>query len=813
MLHPATRRIAASLLSAAIAAVAHAGSAEAFDGQYRLLDTGSGALTLQPGALGYLDSAEFSAGLATRLDPAAPKQSFDFRAAGGSDGLAGGLLLRQDGQERWWTGYGVGLAAEGVSIGFSAQRSGLPLWSTEAERDGSRVDLGLTVRPTPWLAAGYNLGRSESGGGRSSADQRIGIALREPLGAWGLEGALLLDGGGGYAGSELGLGGRFGAFGVRLSGSVDEAASVAAGLFASYALDGATVGLGAAADAAGGSLTERVVFHGRNPVGADLGRSAHLVLKLSGPLEQRLAGSFFGATGRPFAELLEDVRRAADDPRVSGIYLALDGCSGGLAEASELRAAIASVRAAGKRVVAYLETATLVDLYLAGAADWVVASPTLQLLRTGVGGTSYYLADLLANAGIQAQFVRTGPHKSGPEVYLQQGPSDASRAQYEAYLEAVEQELVRGIGNEDPERMARWRTLALQPPVTAAGLQEAGLVQAVLYNDEVDAAFNEAFSEPLRKREVAPWREEEAPWRPGKAIAVLHIDGEIVDVAGGLDLLGGEPVATTSAIVEAAEALRDDESVAGVIVAIDSPGGSAWASDEMAHALSGLAAKKPVVVSMGSVAASGGYYVASLGVPIFATPTTLTGSIGVYAGTFSAEGLFSRVGIQPVRIERGGATDLLGPHTWSEAERAAIERSVEATYVRFLELVAKSRGLSVERVREIAGGRIYAGTAAKELGLVDELSGFEGARLHLLEQLGLDAETTPVTHLPSHSGELSLSAGLSMLAPKPHDGAAALGREVAKVLGIEPLISLARPMLTGAEGAPMMHFDGVVPRL
>lgn len=797
-------------LAGALAFWSASATATPFDGQHRLLDAGTATLTLQPGALGFIEGGELSLGLISQLDPSAPRQSWDLRVAGGADGFAGGLLLRQDDREQWWTGYGLGFAVSGLSLGLSAQARGVPLWATAAERSERRVDAGVTLRPTGWAALAYGVGREVAGDGTTGAEQRLGAALRTQDGGWGLEGGLCFDDGGDVKSTELGLAGRFGALGLRLRGEMDTKEAVTAGLFVSYAFEGATVGLGATGDAESASIAERFSLRSRTTPGADAGSPELLAVRLSGPLEQRAIGGLFAPTGRPFADLLEDVRRAATDPRVSGVYLELDSCTGGLAQAGELRAALEEVRSAGKQVVAYLESSTLIDLYLAGSADWVAASPTLQLLKTGVGGTSYYLADLLAQAGIQAQFVRTGPHKSGPETYLMNGPSDEAREQFEAYLKAVEAELVRGIGQDDPARIDQWRKLALEAPVTADGLMAIGLVQAVGYNDQVEEAYKAAFSKRLTKRDAAPWREEEGPWAPPAAIGVLHIEGEIVDAAGGLDLLGGDPVATTRAIVEAADTLREDDAIAGAIVLVDSPGGSAWASDEMAHALKRLAAKKPVVVSMGSVAASGGYYVASLGVPIFAMPTTLTGSIGVYAGTFSVDGLFGRLGVHPVRFERGGPTDLLGPHTWSDGERAAIERSVEATYARFLALVAESRGMSVERAREIAGGRIYTGEAAKALGLVDELTGFEGARRYLLDQLGLD-EATTLVHLPSGAGELTLSAGLALLsgAPETNGGAAML--QVVDALGLRRLAKTVRPMVSGAEGAPMMHFDGFAP--
>ncbi len=803
----------AALLAALIASPV-ASAAEPDSGRLRMLDSDSSTLTLQPGALGYYQGAELSAGLATQLDPQSPAQSWDLRLAGGSDGFAGGLLLRQDLKERWWSGYGLGVAMEWLSLGVSAQRSGLPLWATKQEQASTRIDAGLGLRPASWLSVGYNVGRSATDGAAASADQRVGLAVRDPGGVWGAETALELDGGGGFAATELGLERRFGAFSVRLTGRLDDKGAAGGGLFTEYALDGAEIGVGAGGDAGGAGLFERLTLASKSAPEADFGAPKLVFVRLSGPLDERRGAGLFSTGGREFADLLEDVRRAAVDARASGIYLELDGCSGGIAQAAELRQALSELRSSGKQVIAYLESANLIDLYLAGAADWVVASPTVQIMKTGVGGTSYYLAELLEKAGIEAQFVRTGPHKSGPETYLQNGPSDEARAQYEAYLDSVSAELVEGIGHGDATLVARWRALAAAAPVTADDLKQAAIVNEIGYNDEVAASYKTTFARTLRWTESAPWREERAHrWMEEPAIGVLHIEGEIVDATSAYDLIGGDRAVSTATVVAAADALRTDASVAGVIIRIDSPGGSAWASDEMAHALKALVAAKPVVVSMGSVAASGGYYVASLGVPIYALPNTLTGSIGVYAGTFSADGLFGHLGVHPVRTERGGSTDLLGPHTWSVEERAAVQRSVDATYNRFLGLVATSRGLPRETVEALAGGRIYAGRRALELGLVDALTGFEGARQALLAQLGLDGATTPMRHLPDSSQGLSLSAGLGIAAAATSATTPPLADAVIDALGLGRLLRLARPLLSARSAAPMMHFDGQLPEL
>lgn len=194
MISLSSLRLPFAALIAALIASPVASAAEPDSGRLRMLDSDSSTLTLQPGALGYYQGAELSTGLATQLDPQSPAQSWDLRLAGGSDGIAGGLLLRQDLKERWWSGYGLGVAMEWVSLGVTAQRSGLPLWATKQEQSSTRIDAGLGLRPASWLSVGYNVGRSTTDGADASADQRLGLAVRNPGGVWGAESALELDG-------------------------------------------------------------------------------------------------------------------------------------------------------------------------------------------------------------------------------------------------------------------------------------------------------------------------------------------------------------------------------------------------------------------------------------------------------------------------------------------------------------------------------------------------------------------------------------------------------------------------------------------
>lgn len=454
-----------------------------------------------------------------------------------------------------------------------------------------------------------------------------------------------------------------------------------------------------------------------------------------------------GRSRPTFVDTVAAIRTVAYDDRFDGLYLNMGGLSAGTAQLYELRAAIREVQAEGKQVIAFFESATLRDLYVAGGADVKIASPTLSVLTTGIGITRTYYGELVNNLEIDAQFVRIAEYKSGPERYTNGEPSAESQEQVDALLDDIWSELVAGIAENFEIDDDEARELLSNGPLFAADLATAGYIDAVLYRDELAEQIGELAGREIELTSSVEPDERDPFWHIPNRIAVLHINGAIVTGQSGDGLFGTQ--AGSQTLIANCASLAADNTIDAVIVRIDSPGGSAFASDRIHRALLQLAEDKPVVVSMGDVAASGGMYVAAFGEQVFATPNTVTGSIGIYAGTLGIDGMLDFIGVNRVREERGGQSSLFDGRTWSDDDRTAVQAHIQNFYDMFLQRVADGRNLTTEEVDEIGRGRLWSGARAVDVGLADSTAGFAGAYDSLLTELELDrSDRVELVHYP-----------------------------------------------------------------
>lgn len=566
----------------------------------------------------------------------------------------------------------------------------------------------------------------------------------------------------------------------------------------------ASFGAGATFDADGGTPTLmtslEVASHG--PPGF-LHRDRFVRIDVGDELPESPSFSFRGA--QPvFTDTIAQIYRLRDDPIVGGMYLNMSGLTSGQAQLTELRQALLDFRAADKTLVVYLERATVRDLYVAGHADVVIAAPSLSILETGVGVTQTYFAELLARFDIEAQFVRVGAYKSGPERFTETGPSAPATEQLDAYLDAVWETLRDGIADNFDIPSDDAEALLSDAPIFADALLADGHVDAVLYRDELADEIDALVGRPVSVSAYSRPEVREGYWFEPNEIAVLHISGSIVMGRSGGGLLGPRTGAQT--IVDTARALAVDPNVEGVIVRVDSPGGSAEASDRIQRALTELARHKPTIVSMGDVAASGGIYVASFGVPIYTSPNTLTGSIGIYAGTVAIDGLLDRVGIHRERSTRGGPSDLFEARRWSEEEVAAVRAHIENAYETFLERIAEARSMSRDDVDAVAQGRIWSGDAALAAGLVDATTGFAGALDDVRNRTGLLDRPYTLAHYPRPRPSLH-----ALLPDLPQMGVSTNDLDDATALlqglGLDRIFRALAPMMLATPNAPMAHLE------
>jgi len=479
-----------------------------------------------------------------------------------------------------------------------------------------------------------------------------------------------------------------------------------------------------------------------------------LALRLEPPLDEtRAAGApWRRARGPTLLEALRATDAAARDPQVAGVVVRLAGAPAGWAAAAALRRALDAVRAAGKPVVAYGERIGQPEYFVASGADRLWLPETGSLALVGLRSEGVYLKGLLDRLDVRADVVRVGSHKTAAEALTRQGMSPESREQVEAYLDDVFAELVDAIARGRRLEPAAVRARIDAGPYGARGACEAGLADACRYPDELEAALAElapatgeppAQGGPPRARLVDAigydaLRAGDPGWRPLLRdlphVAYLAAGGAIHRRAS----LGG---ISAESWVSLLRRLREDALVRAVVLRIASPGGDALASDLLWRALRTLRGEKPVVVSMGEVAASGGYFAAVGGDVVLAEATTLTGSIGVVGGKLDAGGLLERLGIGSDGVERGARAGLATPtRGFTPDERAAVRREMEEVYDVFLRRVEEGRGLARAELEPLAQGRIWSGRRALGLRLVDALGGPLEAIAEARARAGLAAE-------------------------------------------------------------------------
>lgn len=465
-------------------------------------------------------------------------------------------------------------------------------------------------------------------------------------------------------------------------------------------------------------------------------------------------GNFIMRRLRPPAlslqELAERFRQVAGDPRVRGVVLHLRPLQMAPAAIESLRELIAELREAGKRVVAWATFYVPSNYLVACAADEILMQPAGEVQALGMARTYPYLAKALKKAGIEGDFLPISPYKSAADVLTRKDMSKEVRQMANWLMDSAYQQRLRIIADGRRVEVDTARELVDHTPATDERALELGLVDGLLGEEDLADQLG-SNGQPAQ---LAPWEaarkslRTRRPVRSDRYVAVIPIEGTIVDGRSGrppikppIDLpILTEPRAGDLSVVQAARRALRDKRAAGVVLYVNSGGGSATASEAMRAALEVVAAEKPLVVSMGPVAASGGYWVSTPGRTIFAQPSTVTGSIGVIVGKLVAHDFLDRLFIGRETIERGAHTGIYDPESrFSKAERAMIWESITRIYDLFLDHVSRSRSMPRERVDEIGGGRVWTGRQALEIGLVDEIGGLQAAVRRAGELAGLPA--------------------------------------------------------------------------
>ena len=461
-------------------------------------------------------------------------------------------------------------------------------------------------------------------------------------------------------------------------------------------------------------------------------------------------------TSRPrlsVKELGERFDRIGKDPRILGVVLHLRAAPMAMATLQDLRELVTRLRGAHKRVVAWAPFYTTGSYYLACACDEVLLMPTGAVQAMGFAGTGTFLADGLARIGLRADFIQVSPYKSAADPLTRASMSPQYREQITWLLESQHRELVEGIAmgrllNEEGARdlidgSPYGDDVAVERHAADAIVAEEALPEHLAGGDGPPATIGTWERAQSRMRTSPP------RLRRGRYVAVVRIEGTIVDGRSGrlparppieIPLLGDDRAGDLT-VVQAVRQVASDRRAAAAVLYVNSRGGSSTASEAMRQALLAVAARKPLVVVMGPVAGSGGYWVATPGSWIVARPSTLTGSIGVLAGKIVSAEMWPKLDINRETIAFGRhATMQSDEKPFTQEERRILEDEVERIYGAFVEVVAKARNLPPEKVLPIAQGKVWTGRQALERGLVDEMGGLEQGALKARALAGLGAE-------------------------------------------------------------------------
>ncbi len=519
------------------------------------------------------------------------------------------------------------------------------------------------------------------------------------------------------------------------------------------------------------SYAIRTIFRWTSNLVRKLGKGPEYILFTLGgdyPMLPKPGGNPLWRLFRPAKtslwELCEQLRWIAADHRVKGVVFVLRPLLLPLAKIDELRQAFTDLRSAGKRVVVWSYTYDTTSYYLATAADQILLLPGGLLAPIGLYRSYTYLADALAWVGIQADFIQVSPYKSAMDSWTRREMSEQVREMGNWLADSTYQELLAAVAEGREVDLKEARAILDQTPCTDLEAQEIGAVDALLGEEEIPSFLGEAG----KAVNLEPWSSarrrliRQPLKKPGRYLALMTIEGMILDgrsseppVEPPLPLpVVMEPRAGDISVVHTARQIMMDRRVAGVVLYVDSRGGSSTASESMRIALDKLAAMKPLVVVMGQVGASGGYWVSTPGKTILAQPNTITGSIGVLAGKIAQVGLLEKLMVHQETIRRGEHIGIFQPEApFSPQERERMNTYIQRVYAMFLERVADSREIPLEEVEAIAGGRVYTGRQALENGLVDDMGGLAQAFAKARDLAGLD-ERAPVRFFTPGKGIL-----------------------------------------------------------
>lgn len=457
-------------------------------------------------------------------------------------------------------------------------------------------------------------------------------------------------------------------------------------------------------------------------------------------------------------DILSSIKKAKENEDIKGIYIQATSLGAGFASLEEIRNALKDFKESGKFVVAYGDAYTQGLYYLSSVADKVLLNPQGMLEWRGLAATPMFFKDLLKKVGVEMQVFKVGTYKSAVEPFISTEMSAANREQINVYLSSIWGQITSAVAesrnlsvealNKEADRM-----LMFYPAEESV---KNGLVDTLIYKNDVRdylknlAGIDKDDNMPILDiQDMINVKKNVPRDKSGNVIAVYYAYGEI---DGGSSASTDEGI-NSEKVIKDLRKLKDNENVKAVVLRVNSPGGSAYGSEQIWYAVNQLKKEKPVIVSMGDYAASGGYYISCNADTIVAEPTTLTGSIGIFGMMPNAKGLTEKLGVSFDVVKTNPYADFGNlTRPMNDGEKGLMQMYVNNGYELFLTRCSDGRGISMEKLDKIAQGRVWTGSTAKELGLVDELGGLDKALEIAIAKAGVDAYT--VMSYPKKEGFL-----------------------------------------------------------
>ena len=505
-------------------------------------------------------------------------------------------------------------------------------------------------------------------------------------------------------------------------------------------------------------------------------KNSVMMLDLNGVLVERTQESPLGILSQLFSDdsntyglddILSSIKKAKENENIKGIYLQASMLGTSYASLQEIRNALLDFKESGKFIIAYGDSYTQGLYYLSSVADKVLLNPKGMIEWKGIASAPLFYKDLLQKIGVEMQIFKVGTYKSAVEPFISTEMSPANREQVTAFINSIWEEVTQGVSASrslpvDSLNALADRMLMFYPAEESV---QCGLADTLIYRNDVRdylkqwAELKEDDRLPiLGLSDMINVKKNTPKDKSGNIVAVYYASGEITDYSGSS---ASEEGIVGTKVIRDLRKLKENDDVKVVVLRVNSPGGSAFASEQICHAVKELKTKKPVIVSMGDYAASGGYYMSCMADTIVAEPTTLTGSIGVFGMIPNLKGLSEKVGLTFDVVKTNKFADLgVIMRPFNQDEKALIQMSVAQSYDTFISRCAEGRHMTKEAIEKVGEGRVWTGEMAKELGLVDVLGGIDTALEIAVSKAGIEGYT--VVSYPAKQDLLS-----SLLDTKP----------------------------------------------